>query len=115
MGVIRDFIDFIEDAFAITGAVLTSKWIWIMIGFALYFLIQPLLMFAISPLTVLILPAALIIYLILSEDKRTSIQYSLKKKSIDTTQWNVSKSVDEYIKTITKTKILDENREKDRE
>jgi hypothetical protein len=115
MGAIRDFIEFIKDAFAVTGAVLTSKWIWIIIGFGLYFIIQPLLMLAISPLTILILPAALIIYLILSEDKRTSTQYSLKKNRIDTTQWNVSKSVDEYIKTITKTQILDENREKDRE
>ncbi len=115
MGAIRDFIEFIKDAFAVTGAVLTSTWIWIMIGFALYFIIQPLLMLAISPLAILILPAALIIYLILNEDKRTSTQYGLKKKSIDTTQWNVSKSVDEYIKTITKTEILNEGLEKDRE
>lgn len=113
MGVIRDFINFIEDAFAVTGAVLTSKWIWIMIGFATYFIFQMYLLL-VFPLSVLILPAALIIYLIVNEDKRTSTQYGLKK-SIDTTQWNVSKSVDEYIKTITKTEILNENREKDRE
>ena len=115
MGVIRDFVDFIKDAFAISGAVLTSKWIWVMVGFALYFIIQPLLMLAISPLTVLILPAILIIYMILNEDKRTAAQYSLKKKVVETTQWNVTKSVDEYIKILTKTPILDENREKDKE
>jgi len=115
MGAIRDFIDFLKDAFTISGAVLTSKWIWMMVGFAVYFIIQPLLMLAISPLTVLILPAALIIYLIVNEDKRTAAQYNLKKKVVDTTQWNVTKSVDEYIKTITKTQILDENREKDKE
>ena len=115
MDVIRDFVEFIKDAFAVTGAVLTSTWIWIMIGFALYFIIQPILMLTISPLTILILPAALIIYLIVNEDKRTSTQYGLKKKSIDTTHWNVSRSVDEYIKTIAQTEILDENRKKDRE
>jgi len=114
MGAVRDFIEFIKDAFAITGAVLTSAWIWIMIGFAIYFIFQMYLLL-VFPLSVLILPAALIIYLIVSDDKRTSTQYGLKKKSIDTTQWNVSKSVDEYVKTITKTKILDEDREKDRE
>ncbi len=114
MGAIRDFINFIEDAFAVTGAVLTSKWIWVMIGFATYFIFQMYLLL-VFPVSVLVLPTVLIIYLIWDEGRRTESQYSLKKKSIDTTQWNVSKSVDEYIKTITKTEILNEGREKDRE
>jgi hypothetical protein len=115
MGAVRDFIDFVKDAFGITGAVLTSKWIWLMVGFGLYFILQAWLMLAISPLAVLVLPAVLIIYLIVNENKRTAAQYSLKKKVVDTTQWNVSSAVDEYIKTITKVPILDENRQKDRE
>jgi hypothetical protein len=115
MGAIRDFIDFMKDAFAITGVVLTSKWLWLMVGFGVYFVLQIWLMLAISPLVLLILPAILIVYLIMSEDKRMATQYSLKKKVIDTTQWNVSKSVDEYIKTITKAPILNEDREKDME
>jgi len=115
MGAVRDFIDFMKDAFGITGAVLTSKWIWLMVGFGLYFILQIWLMLAVSPLSVLVLPAILIVYLLVNEDRRTSAQYSLKKKVVDTTQWNVSKSVDEYVKTITKVSILDEDREKDRE
>jgi hypothetical protein len=114
MGAIRDFIDFMKDAFAISGAVLTSKWLWLMVGFATYFILQMWLMLAISPLVLLVLPAVLIVYLIVSEDKRTAAQYSLKKKVVDTTQWNVSKSVDEYVKTITKAPILDEDRQKDK-
>jgi hypothetical protein len=115
MGAIRDFIDFIKDAFAITGVVLTSKWLWLMVGFGVYFILQAWLMFAISPLVLLVLPAILIVYLIVNEDKRIAAQYSLKKQVVDTTRWNVSKSVDEYIKTITKVPILDEDRQKDRE
>jgi ABC-type multidrug transport system fused ATPase/permease subunit len=115
MGAIRDFIDFMKDTFAITGAVLSSKWIWLMVGCGLYFILQAWLMLAISPLVVLILPVLLIVYLIMSEDKRNAARYSLKKKVIDTTQWNVSSSVDEYIKTITKVQILDETRQKDSE
>lgn len=115
MGAIRDFIDFMKDAFAITGMVLSSKWLWLMVGCGLYFILQAWLMLAISPLVLLVLPGVLIVYLIVNEDKRTATQYSLKKKVIDTTQWNVSKSVDEYIKTITKTPILNEDRQKDME
>jgi hypothetical protein len=115
MGAIRDFIDFMKDAFTVTGVVLSSKWIWLMVGCGLYFILQAWLMLAISPLVVLIVPAILIVYLILSEDKRTAAQYSLKKKVVDTTQWNVSSSVDEYIKTLTKVQILDETRQKDSE
>ena len=115
MGAIRDFIDFMKDAFAITGVVLTSKWLWLMVGCGVYFTLQAWLMLAISPLVLLILPAILIVYLIVNEDKRMATQYSLKKKIVDTTKWNVSKSVDEYIKTITKVQILDEDRQKDME
>jgi hypothetical protein len=115
MGAIRDFVDFIKDALDITGIVLTSKWLWLIVGFGVYFILQMWLMLAISPLVILILPAILIVYLIASEDKRTATQYSLKKKVIDTTQWDVSKSVDEYVKTITKIPILDENRKRDME
>jgi len=115
MGAIRDFIDFMKDAIDITGVVLSSKWLWLMVGFGLYFVLQMWLMLAISPLVLLILPAVLIIYMILNEDKRTAAQYSLKKQVVDTAQWNVSKSVDEYVKTITKAQILNEDRQKDME
>jgi hypothetical protein len=115
MGVIQDFVDFVKDAFEITSVVLTSKWVWLMVGCGLYFIFQAWLMFAVSPLALLIVPGILIVYLIASENKRTATQYSLNKKVVETTQWNVSKSVDEYIKTITKVPILDEERKKDME
>lgn len=115
MGAMRDFIDFVKDAFGITGVVLTSKWIWLTIGLGVYFIFQAWLMLAISPLVLLILPTILIVYLLVNEDKRTAAQHSLKKKVVDTTQWNVTKSVDEYVKTLTKVQIINEDRQKDRE
>jgi hypothetical protein len=115
MGAVRDFIDFMKDAVSITGVVLTSKWLWLMVGFGVYFILQAWLMLAISPLVLLILPGILIVYLIVNENRRTAAQYSLKKKVVDTTQWNVSKSVDEYVKIVTRVPILDEDRQKDRE
>ena len=111
----RDFIDFVKDAVGITGAVLTSKWLWLMVGFGVYFTLQAWLMLAISPLVLLILPGILIVYLILSEDRRTAAQYSLKKQVVDTTKWDVSNSVDAYVKMVTKVPILDEDRQKDME
>jgi len=86
-----------------------------MIGFGMYFLFQTWLMLAVSPLTLLIMPGILIVYLIVSENKRTAAQYSLNKKVVDTTEWNVSTAVDQYIKTITKVPILNEDREKDKQ
>ena len=115
LGAIRDFIDFLKDAFTITGAVLTSKWLWLMVGFGVYFVLQAWLMLAVSPLALLILPTVLIVYLIINEDKRTAARYSLKKQVVDTTKWDVPKSVDEYVKTLTKVPILDEDRKKDME
>jgi len=115
MGVLRDLVDFFRDAFDITSIVLTSRWIWLMIGFGMYFLFQTWLMLAVSPLTLLIMPGILIVYLIVSENKRTAAQYSLNKKVVDTTEWNVSTAVDQYIKTITKVPILNEDREKDKQ
>jgi hypothetical protein len=115
MGAMRDFIDFMKDAISITGVVLSSKWLWLMVGFGVYFVLQAWLMLAISPLVLFILPGILIVYLIMNEDKRVAAQYSLKKKVVDTTQWNVTKAVDEYVKVLTKSPILDEDRKKDME
>jgi len=115
VGALRGFVDFLKDAFFITWAVLTSKWLWLMIGFGVYFIFQDWLMLAVSPLVLLVLPTIVIVYVIVTEDRRTASQYSLKKKVVDTTQWNVSQSVDEYVKTITKVQVLDEDRQEDKE
>ena len=113
MGAARDFIDFIKDAFTITGAVLTSKWLWLMVGFAVYFILQAYLMLAISPLVLLIMPGLLIGYLFWDEHRRT--KPILKKPQVETIDWDVKANLDNYIKALTKTQILDEDRKKDYE
>jgi hypothetical protein len=118
LGAIRDFIDFIKDAFLISKLTITSPWLWLMIGFGLYIVIMPWMMFFIHPLSVLIVPAILIVYLIVSEDKRLATQYSLKKKDGSmpgAVKWNVKKSVEEYIQILNKRTMIEDGREEDLE
>jgi len=118
LGRIRDFVDFIKDAFWITKLTVTSPWIWLCVGFGLFICIQPLLLFT-YPLAVLIVPAILIVYLILSEDKRLAAQYGLKKKEgVETAgavKWDVKRSVDEYLQILNKRVLADDTRKKDAE
>lgn len=109
MGAIRDFIDFIKDAFWIGKLTISSPWLWLMIGFGVYIILMPMMMLAISPLSVLILPAILVVYLIISEDKRLATRYSLKKKdgtAQGAVKWNVQKSVDEYMQILNKRTMI---------
>jgi len=107
MGALRDFIEFIKEAFWITKVCFTSFWFWLPVLFAVYIIFQMYLAVAIHPVTLLILPAALIIYMIIWEDKRIAAQYGLKKKGTQTQTpgaivWNVNKSVDEYLQIVNK-------------
>ncbi|MGQ9566396.1 MAG: hypothetical protein ACUVT5_07675 [Candidatus Bathyarchaeales archaeon] len=107
MGALRDFIEFIKEAFWITKVCFTSFWFWLPVLFATYIIFQMYLAVAVHPVTLLILPAALIIYMIIWEDKRIAAQYGLKKKGTQPqTQgaivWNVDKSVDEYLQIVNK-------------
>lgn len=70
-----------------------------------------------SPGTVLVVPAILIIYLVISEDKRVAAQYSLKKKkgAAGAVKWDVTKSVDEYMQVLNKRITFDEDRREDLE
>jgi hypothetical protein len=105
MGVIRDFINFIKDALWVTKLCFTSFWFWLPVLFGVYIIMQMWLALAIHPLTLLILPACLIVYMILTEDKRIAQQYGLKKngtENMGAIRWNVDKSVDEYMQILNK-------------
>lgn len=118
MGAVRDFINFLKDALWISKLTVTSPWLWLMLGFGVYICIMPWMMLAIHPATVLIVPAILIIYLVVSEDKRVATQYSLKKKegtASGAVKWDVTKSVDEYMQVINKRITFDEDRREDLE
>jgi len=108
MGALRDFIEFIKEALWITKVCFTSFWFWLPVVFAVYIIFQMYLALAVHPLTLLIVPAGLIIYMIIAEDKRLAAQYALKKKGSTTTTttgsivWDVNKSVGEYLQILNK-------------
>ena len=116
MGAIRNFVEFIKDAFWVTRLTLASPWLWLCIGFGLFICVQPLLLLT-YPLAVLVVPAMLIVYLIISEDKRLATQYALKKKGgVETAgavKWDVKRSVDEYMQILNKRVLAEDTREKD--
>jgi len=104
----------IEEIFGIAWTVLTSKWVWLTAAFGAYFVFQ-LYFMMVQPLSILILPAGLIIYILWEDNRRTKSQYGIKKPIVETTKWDVSANLDNYIKTLTKVPILDEDRKKDME
>ena len=104
----------IKETFGIIGTVLTTKWLWLIVGWGVYVVLQAYLMLIFFP-SILVLPACLIIYMLWDENKRTKSQYGFKKPVVETTKWDVSSSVDNYIKTLTKAQILNEDRKKDSE
>ena len=108
------FWEDVKEIFGIAGTVLTSKWVWLMAAFGVYFVFQLYLMM-VQPLSILILPGGLIIYMLWEDNRRTKSQYGLKKPIVETTEWDVSANLDNYIKTLTKVQILDEDRKKDNE
>jgi hypothetical protein len=115
MGAIHDFLDFIKDAFWISKLTITSPWLWLMLGFGVYICIMPWMMLAIHPATVLVVPGVLIVYLVISEDKRVATQYGLNKKedAAGAVKWDVTKSVDEYMQVLNKRITFDEDRRED--
>lgn len=99
----------------ITKACLTSIWFWVPPLYAAYIYLQLWMIFAVHPLTILILPIVLFVTMTLWEDKRLRIQYGLDKvKSLEAShplgagprlesvRWNVEKAVREYEESLKK-------------
>lgn len=104
---LRKFKGSVWDFLVIAKTCFTSIWYWIPVLFQAYMLFQFWLIFFVHPLTLLILPAVLVAYLLWREQKRSEIRYGLKKKlssySIGTKVESRSKvelALDEYEKTI---------------
>jgi hypothetical protein len=70
----------IADTFFTTKVCLTSFWFWTPILYAGYYFIQMWMFICVHPLTILILPIALSVYMVFQEEKRTRLQYGLDKK-----------------------------------
>lgn len=56
---------------------LTTFWFWLPVLYAVYFYIQLWMIFFVHPLTILVLPALLGVYMVLEEKRREEAKYQL--------------------------------------
>lgn len=122
---LRSLKETIIELATVAKACLTTFWFWIPPIFAVYMWLQLWLMFFVHPLTLIIVPAILLIYSLISEDKRVKAMYGLesakKKNALDpfgaTPQkitgfkWDVEKALENYEKTLKEKK--DKKKEKE--
>ena len=112
--------DFLE-ILLIVKLCLTSFWFWLPVLYGGYLVLQIWLLVAVHPLTILIVPAILSAFLIVTREKRMKIQYGtgdekpkrpLDPYSLTTTEkgsfsWDIQKALEEYEK-------MTKDREEDR-
>jgi len=110
MGRFSDFKSSFLEVLWITKACLTTFWFWLPISLMAYILIQLWMIFFIHPLTLAILPAVMIIYGTLLEEKRVRLRYGLDKprrfqvshglgatpEPMAEGEWKVEQAVDQY-------------------
>lgn len=110
MGKLRDFKDSCNEILWITKNTLSTFWFWFPIIYMGYVLLQLWMMVFISPLTLAIVPVALILYGVRLESQRTKRRYSLDKtkrlsssralggspEPIGEFEWKVEKAVEQY-------------------
>lgn len=103
----------ILETFLLIKICLTSFWFWLPILYACYLFFQYWIMIHIHPLTIFILPAVLIIYLLTQEDKRIKTTYGIveekprrffplwfREEKPKGFKWDLTKTISEYEKII---------------
>lgn len=122
---LRNLKETIIELATVAKACLTTFWFWVPPIFALYMWLQLWLMFFVHPLTLIIVPAILLVYSLVQEDKRIKAMYGLqsvkKKNALDPFgaspqelagyKWDVEKALENYEKTLKK----DKEKEKEKE
>jgi hypothetical protein len=110
VGRFKDFADSCEEVLWIAKNTLNTFWFWFPIIYMGYVLLQLWMMLYIHPLTLAIVPIALIIYGVKLEDKRVKLRYGLDKgkrlsasqvlgatpEPIGEFEWKVEKAVEQY-------------------
>ncbi len=74
---------------------LTTFWFWLPVLYAAYFYIQLWMIFIVHPLTIIILPTILSIYVVREEKKRKQARYqfsSTKSREATNTRWKKAQS-----------------------
>jgi hypothetical protein len=114
MGKIRDWLESGGEVLWIAKNTLSTFWFWFPIIYMGYVLLQLWMMVYIHPLTLAIVPVALIIYGIQLENKRVNLRYGLDKgkrlsanrtlgtppEQIGEFEWKVEQAVDQYEKLL---------------
>lgn len=112
---LQSFKESFYEILEIVKVCLTSFWFWFPILYGVYFFFQIWLIFCVHPLTILIVPIILSIYLILQEEKRAKDFYDLHESKYlsasrtigagpetKTFKWEVEESVKEYAESLKK-------------
>ncbi len=107
--------DDVYEALLTVWICLTSFWFWLPVMYGGYIVLQIWLLVAVHPLTILILPAIISAFLVITREKRMKAQYGIadgKPKSLEpfslTTReranvsWDVEKALEEYKKMTSK-------------
>ncbi len=110
---LQSFKESFSEILVIVKVCLTSFWFWLPVLHCIYFFLQIWLIFYVHPLTILLLPLILSIYLILQREKRAKAFYDLHEAKYlsasrtigagpetKTFKWQVAESVKEYAKLL---------------
>ena len=111
---LQDLKQTIIELAVLTKMCLTTFWFWVPPLFAAYMYLQLWMIFFIHPLTLMILPAILLVYSVVQENKRAKAMYGLdvvKRKSAKDPlgegphefggfRWEIEKALDNYEKTL---------------
>jgi hypothetical protein len=113
--ILRDFWGFFIDVLLIVKTCLTTFWFWVPVLFAASLYLQLWMVFAIHPLTILILPTILAIFAMNEEEKRVKAQWGLDEIKVlksshglgegptwEKKTWDVEKAVKEYEESLKK-------------
>jgi len=104
--------DEVLETFLLLKVCISSFWFWLPVLYGAYIIFQIWLLIMVHPLTILIVPGAISVYLIVQKDKRMKAQYaiddekpkrSLHPYSLMPTEranfsWDVEKTLEEYEK-----------------
>ena len=112
------------EIFYLMTAIFTTIWFWIPVLFSALLYFQLWMMFFIHPVTVLVVPIILVVYMVIDEERRVRAQYGLDQKkrkwgfhlfSLEQNEkgfkWDQEKAIEQFEQIIKKKQQKD--REKD--
>jgi hypothetical protein len=124
MGSWSELKDSFLEIFYLMTAVFTTIWFWIPVLFSALLYFQLWMMFFIHPVTVLVVPTILVVYMVLDEEKRVRAQYGLDQKkrkwrfhlfSLEQEErgfkWDQEKAIEQYEQIIKKKQQKDRERD----